>query len=215
MGQSSDQIRQEIDQTRGNAADKIDQLQHQVENTSTQIRDQVQGTTEQVQETVQQVREQVQGTVEDTLHSAQKAVENVDLQKQVQERPLIAVGAAFIGGILLGKMTSGGNGHSGGHASYPRFQPGESGAYEQPPSSGGMSDGLRSAIHKSGLEDTISNAAAAMMGTVTDQLKSTLNQNFPGFTDKLQSAQKTEGSIIDKSKAAVDPETQPTASPVL
>jgi ElaB/YqjD/DUF883 family membrane-anchored ribosome-binding protein len=202
MGQSSDQIRQEIDQTRSNAADKIDQLQHQVENTSAQIRDQVQGTTEQIQETVQQVREQVQGTVEDSLHTVQKAVENVDLQKQVQERPLIAVGAAFIGGILLGKMTSG-NGHSS-HAQQQQFDASEN---QRSQSSGGVSDGLRRAIHKSGLEDTISNAAAAMMGSVTDQLKSTLNQNFPGFVDKLQSAQKTEGSIIDKSKAVVEPES--------
>jgi ElaB/YqjD/DUF883 family membrane-anchored ribosome-binding protein len=203
MGQSSDQIRQEIDQTRSNAADKIDQLQHQVENTSAQIRDQVQGTTEQVQETVQHVREQVQGAVEDSLHTAQKAVENVDLQKQVQERPLIAVGAAFIGGILLGKMTSG-NGN--GHSSHAQHQQHDAGGSQRSQSSGGVSDGLRSAIHKSGIEDTISNAAAAMMGSVTDQLKSTLNQNFPGFVDKLQSAQKTEGSIIDKSKAVVEPE---------
>jgi hypothetical protein len=79
-----------------------------------------------------------------------------------------------------------------------------------------MADGVRSAIQKSGLDDTISNAAAAMMGSIADQLKSTLNQSFPGFVDKLQTAQKTDGTVIDKSKAATsDTGNTPTASSVL
>lgn len=198
MGQSSDQIRHEIDQKRNDAAAKIDQLQTQVQDTQEQLKTQVQDTAQQVQETVQNVREQVQGTVQDSVETAKQAVENIDWEKQVQERPLLAVGAAFFGGIVLGKLTSGGGGH---HHSQSHLQ--------QPPQygqSGGVTDGVRSAFQKSGLDDTISNAAAALLGTVTDQVRTTLDRNFPGFTDKLQSAQHSDGSVIDKAKAAAQPE---------
>jgi ElaB/YqjD/DUF883 family membrane-anchored ribosome-binding protein len=213
MGQSPDEIRQEIDQKRNDAAEKIDQLQSQVQGTTTQMREQVQGTAEQVQETVQQVRQQVQGTVQDTVDTVKHSVEHFDLQQQVRQRPLVAVGAAFVGGIVLGKLTGGGHDDRGRHygdgsSEYGRHQQYDaSGAqrFSSSSSSGGMAEGLRHAIQKSGIDDTIANAAAAMMGSMVDQLRSALDQAFPGFTGKLQSAQKSEGSVVDKAKAAADP----------
>ena len=62
MGQSSDQIRQEIDQSRQGAAEKIDQLKEQVEGTATDMRGQV-------QETAEQMIDQVKGTVDETIES--------------------------------------------------------------------------------------------------------------------------------------------------
>ncbi|MEJ7837578.1 MAG: hypothetical protein WKF81_02120 [Thermomicrobiales bacterium] len=200
MGQSPDQIRQEIDQKRADAAQKIDQIQSQVQDTSEQLKTQVNDTTAQVQETVQHVREQVQGTVEDSVETAKQAIENIDFQKYIQDYPLIAAGAAFFGGIVLGKVMSGGDNGGGGQ----QYQQ-SSGNYSQ--QSSGVGNGMRSAIQKSGLDDTISNAAAALMGQVTDQVKTTLDRSFPGFSDKLQTAQKSDGSIMDKAKAAVDPDS--------
>jgi hypothetical protein len=52
------------------------------------------------------------------------------------------------------------------------------------------------------LEDTISDAAAALIGSVTDQLKSTLNQNFPGFADKMNTAQSSDEDFTTKAKEA-------------
>jgi ElaB/YqjD/DUF883 family membrane-anchored ribosome-binding protein len=221
MGQSSDQIRQEIDQKRNDASQKIDQLQTQVQDSTTQMREQVQGTAEQVQDTVQQVRHQVQGTVQDTVDTVKHSVEHFDLQAQVRQRPLAAVGAAFIGGMLLGKLTSGGHdgrGHAygAGSSDYNRHQQYDASGAQRYASSqkpGGIAEGLRHAVQKSGIDGTISNAAAAMMGSMADQLRTTLDHTFPGFSDKLQSAQKSEGSVVDKAKATVDPAAGATSRP--
>ena len=46
----------------------------------------------------------------------------------------------------------------------------------------------------------MSNAAAAMMGSVTEQIKGMLDQSFPGFSDKLDTAQNKQGSFTDKAR---------------
>jgi hypothetical protein len=92
-----------------------------------------------------------------------------------------------------------------GGEDHPRHQ--QSGSYSGANSSGGGADvsgmvnGIRSAAKKSGLEDTVSNAAAALMGSVTEQLKGMLDQSFPGFSEKLDTAQHRQGSFTDKAKA--------------
>lgn len=189
MGQSADQIRQEIDQKRTDAADKIDQLQSQVQGTTDQVRDQV-------QESVEQVRDQVKGTVDDTI---QQVKQSVDFHKQIEERPLVVLGAAVLGGFFLGGMMGGGG--KGGNQSQQSSYGSSSSANH-----GSASSGMRTIIQKSGLEDTISNAGAALLGSVTDQLKSTLDRNFPGFADKLQTAQSKPGSFAEKAH-----ETQTTS----
>lgn len=66
----------------------------------------------------------------------------------------------------------------------------------------GLGSSLRSAAQKSGLEDTISNAGAALIGSLTEQVKDMVDQNFPGFSDKLNSAQQQSGSFSDKANRA-------------
>lgn len=180
MGESSGEIRQQIEQSRSDAADKIDQLQDQVQNTASQMRDQA-------QDTVEQMRDQVKGTVDDTVQTVK---ENLDVRQQIQERPLLALGAAFIGGFVLGSRSSGDGGSS---------QQGREGSSGYHPSS--TESGLRSVVHESGLDETIANAAAALIGSFTDQMKSTLDRNFPGFAEKMTKAQRTEGDFADKTQA--------------
>lgn len=186
MGQSSDQIRDEIDQKRADAADKIDQLQNQVQGTADEMRAQVQDTADQVKDTAQQVVEGAKASVDETVES----LKNLDVRQQIEERPLVALGAALLGGFLLGGMSGGGaNGyqsHSSGSSA----------------SSGFVGSQLKRALERSGLEETIASTGAALMGTVTDQLTSVLDRNFPGMADKMQSAQHEPGSFADKAKAA-------------
>lgn len=202
MGQSTDQIRQEIDNNRQDAAQKIDQLQSQVLGTADEMRSNV-------QDTAEQMIGQVKGTVDETVETVKQ---NLDLRKQIEERPLMSLGVALIGGFLLGGLTSGGGGHhqggyqSGGQYGEPQRQ------YSSSHQSGGaMANGIRSAVQKTGIEDTISNAAAALLGSVTDQLKGTLDQNFPGFADKMTTAQKSPGDFSEKSREAQAP-TTPTSA---
>lgn len=188
MGQSSDEIRQEINQHRNDAASKIDQLQSQVQGTSDDLQ-------QQAKDTAEQVRNQVQGTVEDTIETVK---ENIDLQQQVQERPLVALGAALIGGFVLGGILGGGqsqSSHGGRSNDY-------SGGNAQSGSGSGskITDSVRDMVKKSGLEETFSNATAAMMGSVTEQIKDTLDRNMPGFAEKMDTAKQEQGSVTDKSR---------------
>jgi len=201
MGQSADQIRREIDQSREDAASKIDQLQSQVQGTVQEVRDSVQGTTE-------KVVEDLKGTVDETVQSVRQ---NLDLRHQIEQRPLLSLGVALVGGFLVGGMTGNGDQqHSSQHQSYQYPEAGQGGSYSgqngsysgSSRGSSTLSQGIRSAVQKTGLEDTISDAAAALIGSVTDQLKSTLNQNFPGFADKMNTAQSSNEDFTTKAKEA-------------
>ena len=68
----------------------------------------------------------------------------------------------------------------------------------------GLGSSLRNAAQKSGLEDTISNAGAALMGSVTEQLKDMVDRSFPGFSDKMSNVQQQSGSFTDKAQAATE-----------
>ncbi len=194
MGKSSDQLRQEIDQQRADAGAKIDQLQHQVEG-------QIEGAREQVIDTAEQVRDDAKEMVTDTVDSMKQTIENLDIERYVNERPLASVGAALLGGFFLGAVLGGDDDHhrrSGGYSAAGSMSEhqGRGGA-----DLSGMMHGIRSAAKQSGLEDTVSNAAAAMMGSVTEQIKGMLDQSFPGFSEKLDTAQHKQGSFTDKAKA--------------
>jgi uncharacterized protein YjbJ (UPF0337 family) len=190
MGESTNQIRQEIDQSRQSAADKIDQLQDQVTGTADQLR-------VNVQDSAEQLRDQVSGAVDDTIQTVK---ENIDIRQAIEQRPLLALGAALISGFVLGSLTGGDDGHqtnSQGATSFTSSRTGSSGS--------SLGSGLRSAIQKTGIEDTLSSAAAAFIGSLGDQLKDTLDRNMPGFADKMQSAQQTPGSFADKTREAQSP----------
>lgn len=205
MGQSTDQIRREIDQSRNDAATKIDQLQSQVQNTAQDLRTNVQGATE-------DVIGQVKDTVDETIESVKQ---NLDFREQIEQRPLLSLGVALVGGFLLGGRT-GGNGqqsHQYHPAPYPQGDYSSGGAQQvgyrssSSAQSGALAQGLRSAVQKTGLEDTISDAAAALLGSLTDQLKSTVDKSFPGFADKMSTAQESSGTFASKAKDAQSPTT--------
>lgn len=189
MGKSSDELRQEIDESRRDATAKIDQLQNEVQGTAEDLRTQATGAAE-------DVREQVNSTVNDTIDSVK---ENVNIEEMVQQRPLVSVGAALIGGFILGGMLGGGGG--GGQSRHSGYsQGGSSSDYSGGSGGGGLGDSVRDAFRKSGLEDTMSNATAALISSVTDQVKDTMDRNMPGFADRMDTAKDTDGSVMDKTR---------------
>lgn len=190
MGQSSDELRQEIDMRRHDAERKINELQQTVQGTADDLKTQA-------RDTVDEVREQVQGTVEETMRTV---TEHVDIERFVQERPLVSLGAALIGGFVLGGVIGDGDGGRSSHAS--GGSTGETGGVSTHASSGGGSLGhsVRKMIRDTGLEETFNNAAAAMMGSFTEQLKQTMDRNMPGFATKMDQAKHTDGSVMDKTR---------------
>lgn len=199
MGKSADQIREEIDAQRAETGAKVDDLQHQVQA-------QVEGARQQVTDTVGQVRDEANAMVNDTIDSVKKSVEDLDIEGMVQERPLVAVGTALLGGFLLGALMGSGsddNGHrSNVNARQYSSDSGSSVGTAMAAGAGSFGNTLRDAARKSGLEDTISNAGAALMGSLTDQIKEMVDKSFPGFSDKLDTVVNEPGSFKDKISAA-------------
>lgn len=91
MGQSADQLREEIDQKRDDASRKIDEIESRIESTTENVRDEV-------KQTAQDLTDQVK--------------ETLDVKSQIEERPLVAIGVGLVGGFLLGGMGGDGGSHS-------------------------------------------------------------------------------------------------------
>lgn len=160
MGQTADQLRQEIEAKREDAASKIDQIEARVTDTAQMARDTVTGTVD-----------QVKGTVTDTVDQVKQSVQNIDVRKLAEERPLAALGAALAGGFVLGGLLRGGGGGQGGHPNqYPGLQTG----------------GLRGVAKSSGLDDTIAALSGTLMGMLAERVRSTVEQNFPEFHQRMQ-----------------------------
>lgn len=184
MGPSADHIRQEIDAKRDDATQKIDQLQAQVIDTG------------------EQLRAQAQGVVDDSIQTVKQSL---DVRQQIEQRPLLSLGVALAAGFALGGMASGGN-HQQARQSRPYTggsQSSSSGFARGDVQSGAsnVASSLRDLAHKSGLDETLSNAAAAFIGNVTEQFKDTLDRTFPGFSEKMASAERTQGGFSQKSHA--------------
>lgn len=116
MGQTSDQLRQEIAAKRDDAAAKIDQIEARVQELPNLAKETVRGT---VDASIQQAKD----TVDQSLTQAREAVvdkvgtmkQQADLTTKIDERPLAALGIAFAGGYLLGKVLGGDDKHRAHH----------------------------------------------------------------------------------------------------
>ena len=160
MGQTADQLRQEVEQKREDAAQKIDAIETRVQETAQMARDTV-------DETVQKARDTVTETVDTVKQS-------FDIRRQAEERPLVALGAALLGGFLLGNLAGGDDKgrHRGGQHAGMQY--------------GGMSSGIRGGGKSSGLDDTLSALSGAVMGIVTDRMRSIVAESFPELADKMR-----------------------------
>jgi ElaB/YqjD/DUF883 family membrane-anchored ribosome-binding protein len=149
MGETTDQLREQVDQKRSDASDKISKIEEQVTNTAQQM-------TDKATEAVDQVKSKM------------------DWRQQVEERPLVMVGAAFVGGMLLGGVTGGGGKSSSGSTST-----GSSG--------GGIGGTVRNAMHDSGLEQDIQQYTKQAFSVLADRVRTIAGDTFPGMMDKMQS----------------------------
>lgn len=152
MGETADQLRQQVDQKREDASQKIDQIEQQVMNKAQDIETRV-------SDTAQQVKAQM------------------DWRHQVEERPLIAVGAALVGGILLGGIVGKGN-----------HQPAGPQTGVQAHQGGGVTDTVRKAARESGLDNAVENFANAAFGMIGERMREMTDRTFPGMLDKVQNA---------------------------
>jgi hypothetical protein len=106
--------------------------------------------------------------------TTQQMKETLDWRKQVDDNPLVAVGAAFIGGMVLGGVLGGGDDHQ--QKQPPQWQSAAAGA--------GLGGVIRKAAKSSGIEDSFNDMASSLFGTISDRMKQMTSEKFPGLAGK-------------------------------
>jgi ElaB/YqjD/DUF883 family membrane-anchored ribosome-binding protein len=178
MGQTADQLRQEIDGKRDDAAAKIDEIEARVQSTA-------QVAKKTVEETMQTAKDTVTETVTESVEAVKQSF---DLQRQVDERPLLMLGAAALGGFILAGALGGEKHHRSER--YSEYRP--------------QSGPVQRAVHSSGLDSTMAAVTGAVVGMATDHLRSLVDESFPEFGRRLRQEMNT------NSTGAANP---PTSSP--
>ena len=196
MGQTADQLRQEIEHKREDAAAKIDRIEAKVQDLPNLAKDTVMST-------VDQSLNQARTTVEEKVGQMK---EQADVRGQIDQRPLAALGVAFAGGYLLGKIFGGDKQSGGSGYSYQTdWSQAHSTGSSQHASSMGISSGgqshagsqgsgqpnavvaaLKKAAHDAGLDNTLSALSGALVATLTDQFNRTIRETFPEFAQHLE-----------------------------
>lgn len=100
MNDTSEGIRQQMDETRSQLTDKLESLEHQVSETVQSTGTAVNATVEAVQETV----ETVTGAVQDAVHSVSNAF---DVRHQIDKHPWLVLGGAAVVGYLAFEFLKG------------------------------------------------------------------------------------------------------------
>jgi ElaB/YqjD/DUF883 family membrane-anchored ribosome-binding protein len=187
MGETADRIRQEVEATRDDASQKISEIEARVE-----------GASHQVKESVEEAKQQVK--------------ETLDLRRQIEANPLLAVGVAFAGGFALGGMFGGEDHEDRRHAGYEQYQMRPQHRAEQP---SGVMETVRKAARSSGIDDTLNKAVESLVASLGDRLRTIGEQSFLDLMQKGQdhevTRRTTTGSQVTSSSA--DQPHMPTATP--
>ncbi|CAN5865462.1 hypothetical protein BH20CHL4_BH20CHL4_11530 [soil metagenome] len=106
----------------------------------------------------------------------------LDWRRQVEARPLLSVGAAFIGGVILGGVTSGNDDREASCYQYDpsrsQYHPGERRTDRS------LASAVRSAVRASGVEETLSSAVAAALTIAGQRVKEVIDEWYPGFSER-------------------------------
>jgi uncharacterized protein YjbJ (UPF0337 family) len=171
MGETTQAIKQDIDDQRHQLEDNLEGIEQKLKQTTEQVTDKVDDVTGQVQEKVEQVQEKVKSAT--------------DWRQQFDQRPMLGLGIAFGGGMLLASMMGGGGGknqdRNQGNYSYgyePQYQSGQQQSY------GGSHKGTD--IGKQHMSSTMDNIKGALMGVAAAQAKSFLSDSVPSFNDEYR-----------------------------
>lgn len=162
---------------------------------------------QELEQTRSDAAEKIEKIEQQVTQSAESVKESLDWRHQVEQRPLMALGTAFLGGLMLGELTNGDQ-----HAA-PRYSYNGNGAsrsaYEsrENSSQGGMTDAVRHAARASGADDAISSAAAALLSTAGQRIKDIIDETYPGFLERYERSKTAGGGITDRVRAATDEET--------
>jgi hypothetical protein len=115
--------------------------------------------------------DQIEQRVGDTT---QQMKESLNWRRQVDDNPLVAVGAAFIGGMVLGGVLGGGDAQE--QKPPPQWQSAAAGA--------GLGGAIRKAAKSSGLEDSFNDMTSSLFGSISERMKQMTSEKFPSIAGK-------------------------------
>jgi hypothetical protein len=119
--------------------------------------------------------------------TTQQVKDTFDWRRQVEEKPLVALGAAFIGGIVLG-------GVMGGDENGQQQRPTQ---YWQSSKKGrGLTGSIRNAAKSSGLEDSINEMASGFFGSLSSRVKEMASDTFSSSADQSRPSHSTGGQTV-------------------
>jgi hypothetical protein len=152
-----------------------------------------------------------------------KVKNTFDLGNQISERPLLSVGLAVVGGVILGRMGSPGpsramttssyaHGHrTGGGAITPYGSAWSNGnSAEQPGAAPGIVEQVRAGfqgsvkqgVHSGGVDLVLANVTAALTALLVDKAKELLDQNLPGFAAQFDQLAESDRSSIGGARSS-------------
>jgi ElaB/YqjD/DUF883 family membrane-anchored ribosome-binding protein len=206
--------------------DSIEVIEDEIEQTREGLADKLEALTQKLTGTVEDVEETVETVVETTKETISNIKETFNIPKQVEQHPWLAMGASvlvgFIGGKILGAMTSGSNNHNGSYTngwaeSVPQRMssasaiPTERQTYEEPreqtqSEDQGWLSGLKQQF-SSELNKAKGLALGTMFGVIRDMVSQSLPETvktqvagiFDSVTEKLGGEPIQQGSLVKDS----------------
>jgi len=161
---------------------------------------------QELEQTLSDATEKIEKIEQQVTQSAESVKESLDWRHQVEQRPLMALGTAFLGGLMLGEMTNGDQ-HKAPRYSYNgNGASGSAYGTKEHSSQGGMTGAVRHAAQASGADDAISSAAAALLSTVGQRIKDVIDETYPGFLERYERSKTASGGVSERIKAASDEE---------
>jgi len=157
---------------------------------------------QELEQTRSDASQKIEKIEQQVTQSAESVKESLDWRHQVDARPLLALGGAFLGGMLLAGMTGGssnGNGSASRNYSFEGAGNQSSSGNQQ---SGGISGAIKHAAHTSGADEAVTSAAAAVLTSVSQQVKDAIEETYPGFLERYENSKSATGGVTDRMKAA-------------
>lgn len=178
MGETTQAIKHDIDDERHKLENNLEGIEQKLKQTTEQVTNKVDDVSEQVHEKVEQVQQKVRNAT--------------DWRHQFEERPLLGVGLAFGGGVLLASMLgSSDNKRDRNRQSYSYGYPAQYQGSQQTYTNGGHG---ATDVGRQHVSSTFDNIKGALMGVAAAQAKTYLEKSVPGFGNEYSQVEKETNS---------------------
>ncbi|HYP12861.1 MAG TPA: hypothetical protein VEQ63_02970 [Bryobacteraceae bacterium] len=141
---------------------------------------------DQILEHIESQRNQLGANLSELEHRVRRTT---DWRTHFNNNPMLMVGAAFGGGLMLGSMVGGKSGKSRYSSKSSGYRASSSASSYQPSSLSSEQSNTATSQQRHRASETIDHIKAALIAFATAKTKEFLNDALPGFNQHLQEAQ--------------------------